>query len=278
MNDEMSCGLGWIPDLPDFRDYTMESAEVKNVFEKAKAPFKVKDLPASVDLRKWCSPVEDQGKLGSCTAQAVAALIEYYQKRAHGEYLDASRIFLYKVTRKLYGLSGDTGAYIRGTIKALRIFGVCPEEYWKYDIQNFDSEPTPFCYAFAQAYNAIVYFRLDTASTETGVILDRLKSQLASGLPAAFGFTVYTSIYDEKVRKTGNIPYPEKGDKVVGGHAVAAVGYDDKKKLIRIRNSWGASWGDKGYGTLPYSYVENGLARDFWVLTSAEYVSLLGIK
>ncbi len=270
-------GLGWIPDLPDFRDYTPDSAEVKQMFREARVPLKTR-APSSVDLRQWCAPVDDQGKLGSCTSHAVIGLVEYLQNRTKGEYLHASRRFLYKVTRKLYGLTGDTGAYIRGTMKALRIFGVCPEQYWQYDVPSFDAEPSAFCYAFAQAYQALVYYRLDEVGTQQSITLQKIKQQLASGLPVAFGFTVYSSIYDQNVAKTGDIPYPERGDKVVGGHAIAAVGYDDKRMVIRIRNSWGRDWGDKGYGTLPYAYVENGLARDFWVLASVEYVSLLEMK
>lgn len=265
-------GLGWLPDIPDVRDFTPEDAEIRKIF---KSPLKSKKLPESIDLRESCSPIEDQGSLGSCTSQAVLGLVEYLEKKTKGEYLDASRRFLYKVTRKLYGLTGDTGAFIRGTIRALRIFGACPEKYWPYEISHFDEEPSSFCYAFAQAYQAIKYFRLAKADPKN--LLDELKLYLSNGLPFAFGFTVYDSIYDEKVEKTGDIPFPAKGDRVASGHAIMAVGYNDKKKALLIRNSWGTSWGDKGYGTLPYDYILKGVSDDFWVITSLEYVSLLGI-
>ena len=266
-------GMGWLPDIPDFRDYSLETNEVKQMF---KAPGKKADgPPPSVDLRQYCPPVEDQGSIGSCTANAVVGLLEYFESRAKGEYLDASRRFLYKVTRKLYRFEGDSGAYIRGTMRALRIFGTCPEEFWPYNEPGYDDEPPAFCYAFAQAYQALKYYRIWDAHPQT--LLSQLKSSLAKGLPFAFGFTVYSSIWNPWVRTTGDIPFPQPGERVDGGHAIMAVGYDDARSRFIIRNSWGTSWGQQGYGSLPYQYVERGIADDFWVLTSAEYVSLMGI-
>jgi len=266
-------GTGWLPDIPDFRDFTIQSEEVKKMFRGG--PLKAAGLPPSVDLRQYCSPIEDQGPIGSCTAQAVVGLVEYFERRAVGEYLDASRRFLYKVTRKLYRLDGDTGAYVRGTMKALRIFGVCPEEFWPYDTGKYDEEPPAFCYAFAQAYQAVKYYRIWDSSPAK--VLEQLKASLSSGLPFAFGFSVYSSIWDPTVQRTGDIPFPHQGDKLDGGHAVMAVGYEDDKGRFLIRNSWGTGWGQQGYGTLPYEYVEKGIADDFWVLATAEYVSLLGL-
>src|SRR3990170_1980639 len=108
-------GMGWIPDYPDIRDYTEETEEVKSVLGAA-GVAKGKGPPASVDLREWCSPVEDQGGLGSCTAHAGAGVIEYYERKAFGTHIDASRLFLYKATRNLMKVKGDTGAYLRTTM------------------------------------------------------------------------------------------------------------------------------------------------------------------
>ncbi|MFB3922928.1 MAG: C1 family peptidase [Terriglobia bacterium] len=273
-NASIRFGTGWLPDIPDFRDYTPQSKEVKQLFKAVGK--KGETTPDSVDLRQYCSPVEDQGQLGSCTANAVVGLIEYFERRAKGEYLDASRRFLYKVTRKLYHFTGDSGAYIRGTIRALRIFGTCPEEYWPYDVAKYDDEPPAFCYAFAQAYQAVTYYRIWDANPQN--LLTQLKGSLAKGLPFAFGFTVYSSIWNPSVQKTGDIPFPQPGERVDGGHAIMAVGYDDSRSRFIIRNSWGPGWGQQGYGSLPYDYMLRGIADDFWVLTSAEYVSLMGIK
>jgi C1A family cysteine protease len=163
-------------------------------------------------------------------------------------------------------------------MKAMVLFGVPPEAYWEYDLPKFDAEPPAFCYAFAQSYQALKYYRLDPPGQNTTKTLDALKENLAAGLPTMFGFTVYSSIPSLGDGK-GEIPFPKPGDRTEGGHAVAAVGYDDKKKIgketgaLLIRNSWGTDWGDEGYGWLPYSYVTAGLAVDFWSLIEAEFVN-----
>ncbi len=270
-------GMGWERDLPDFRDFTVQSPDVKAVRSKLKQlPKTAKAAAASVDLRQWCSPIEDQGNLGSCTANAGAGLLEYFQRRAYGKHLDASRLFLYKVTRNLLGWTGDQGAYLRTTMKAMALFGLPPENYWPYEVAQFDVEPPAFCYAFAQSYQALKYYRLDPAGQAPAKTLGVLKENLAGGLPAMFGFTVYSSIPPVGDGK-GEIPFPQPGDSVEGGHAVVAVGYDDAKKIARdtgallIRNSWGTEWGMAGYGWLPYSYVEAGLAVDFWSLIESKF-------
>jgi C1A family cysteine protease len=270
--------MGWRPDLPDFRDLYPESEPIKKVLAKSH-PLKAvaKALPASVNLRAWCSPIEDQGDLGSCTANAGVALFEYFERRAFAKHLDASRLFLYKVTRNLMGEKGDTGAQLRDTMKAMVLFGVPPEKYWPYKISRYEEEPTPFCYAFAQSYQAVKYYRLDPPGIAPTKTLSEIKKSLAAQLPVMFGFSVYTSMPGGGDGK-GEIPYPGPGDKLEGGHAVVAVGYEDGKKIgkdkgaLLIRNSWGAEWGETGYGWLPYNYVESGLADDFWTLVKAEYV------
>jgi len=209
-------------------------------------------------------------------------LLEYYERRAFGRHIDASRLFLYKATRNLLHWTGDTGAFLRSTMGAMVLFGCPPEEYWPYVISEFDKEPTSFCYAFAQNYQAIRYFRLDPPETAKKILLDRIKMLLQYGLPSIFGFTVFNSI--GQAGSDGEIPYPAPGEKIRGGHAIVAVGYDDAKRIknpgngnetmgaFLIRNSWGASWGDGGYGWLPYEYVLQGLAVDWWTLMKNEWV------
>ncbi len=245
-----------------------------------KAPAK---LPATVDLRGYFSPVENQGALGACTAHAGVGVLEYYERRAYGRHLDASRLFLYKVTRELLGWTGDTGAFLRSTMGAMALFGVPPEKYWPYVAAKFDDEPTSFLYSLGQSFQALTYFRLDPPGTARPALLDRIKSYTAAGLPAMFGFTVYSSY--TQAAATGAFPLPGPGEKVVGGHAIAVAGYDDKKVVanqpsgpkttgaLLIRNSWGTGWGEHGYGWLPYDYVLRGLASDWWVLTKLEYVN-----
>jgi C1A family cysteine protease len=290
-------GMGWLRDYPDFRDYTAEQDEVaaslkllgqkdsvKAMLAKVGVAKPAKlSLPASVDLRAWCSPIENQGSLGSCTANAGVGIVEYFERRAFGKHIDASRLFLYKATRSMLHWTGDTGAFLRSTMGALALFGVPPEEYWPYVVVDFDKEPSAFCYAFAQNYQAISYYRLDPPGTPKDVLLNQIKTNLAAGLPSMFGFTVYSSY--TQVAATGKIPYPTPGEEIVGGHAIVAVGYDDTMKIkntnpkalettgaLLIRNSWGTGWGSNGYGWLPYDYVLKELAVDWWSLLKNEWI------
>ena len=218
--------MGWLPDYPDIRDYTEQREEIKWILG-AKGPLKARSLPASIDLREWCSPVEDQGQIGSCTAHAGVGMIEYYERKSFRRHLDASRLFLYKATRNLMNMKGDTGAYLRSTMGAMVLFGVPPETYWPYDDEEdkFDKEPPAFCYAFAQNYQTLKYFRHDPPGTKAEEVLKKAKGYLAPGHPAMFGFTVYNSI--EQADTTGKIPFPSPKEKIEGGHAVMAVGYDN---------------------------------------------------
>jgi C1A family cysteine protease len=272
-------GLGWIPDHPDMRDLTLDDSTLIKQLRDNKslmAKGNKAKLPARVDNRAYCSNIEDQGNLGSCTANAVVGLMEYMMRRANNEYVDGSRLFIYKVTRKLLGWTGDTGAYLRSTIKSVAAFGMPPEQYFPYDVTRFEDEPDAFQYAFAVNYKAIKYARLDPSGKDANNTLENVKSALAAGYGVVFGFSVYSSISNAP-----DIPYPQRGDKQDGGHAVMIVGYDDAHKVggktvpsLIIRNSWGLNWGDKGYGYLPYDYVLNGLAEDFWTVFKTEWLSL----
>ncbi|MEO0085199.1 MAG: C1 family peptidase [candidate division WOR-3 bacterium] len=277
---------GWLRDFPDFRDLTPASPEIKPALAKAVSRSAGKEKAGEdgkVDLRQWCSPIEDQGDLGSCTAHAGVGMVEFHERKRNGKHMDASRLFLYKVTRQMAGLQGDSGAFLRTTMGALVLFGTPPEMYWPYNVADFDKDPPAFCFAYAQNYQALKYYRLDPPGTPTDRILEQVKQHLASELPLMFGFTVFSSI--SEAQKTGKIPFPTRGDRFSGGHAVMAVGYDDKLVIkpanpqgqtttgaLLIRNSWGSGWGDGGYGWLPYQYVLDGLASDWWALIEREYV------
>jgi Cysteine protease len=294
-------GKGWLHDLPDYRDFTPNTDEltpkqanmgagesVNEILSRVNkgAPKGAKTREAAketkTDLRAWCSPIEDQGTLGSCTAHAGVGLYEYFERRAFGRYIDASRLFLYKATRNLLGWTGDDGAYLRTTMAAIALFGVPPEKYWPYNENDFNEEPSAFLYSYAQNYQALLYYRLDGVGTTKPNLLEKVKDHLRNGLPLIFGFTCYSSL---DLADDGRIPFPDNNESVIGGHAVMAVGFDDDKKIVNpgnkkivtqgallIRNSWGEAWGEKGYGWLPYEYVLKGIASDWWSMTKAEWV------
>jgi C1A family cysteine protease len=240
-------------------------------------------LAPTVDLRPYFSPIENQGQLGSCTANAAVSLVEYFEKRAFGTFLDASRLFVYKTSRDLLGWKGDTGSYLRTTMGALVLFGTPPERYWPYDgapaAQNthFDVEPSAFCYAFANNYQAIRYLRLDTAGTTPQQLLVNIKTFLAAGFPSMFGFPVYREFMFPNSQ--GQAAFPTAHSTYYGGHAISAAGYDDNmmigndKGALLIRNSWGTSWGLNGYAWLSYRYVTEGLAVDWWTLIQEKWVN-----
>jgi len=294
-------GTGWLAPQPDLRDYTPLSKQVTNFNKKLGLPSlsslkqvrseATKSLLQSksgtagqIDLREWCSPIENQLELGACTAHAAAGIVEYFEKRAFGKHIDASRLFLYKTTRNLMQVSGDTGAWLRETMGALVLCGVPDEKYWPYKIKNFDNEPSGFVYALAENYSTVKFFCHDSQGSDTPApeVLTSVKSYLSAGVPAMFGFWGFQSFEDSD--QPGDIPYPCKGENALWGHAVMAVGYDDDRKItnlkcktetkgaLLIRNSWGKGWGDNGYGWLPYEYVLNGLALDFWSVLDMKWI------
>ncbi|AKB27824.1 Cysteine protease [Methanosarcina siciliae T4/M] len=293
-----SFGTGWLPPLPSLKDYTEESAQIPEMAEKLGIPTsrketKTLELPVSIDLRNWCSPIEDQMDLGSCTAHAGVGVIEYFERRAFGKYIDGSRLFVYKTTRNLMGVKGDTGAWLRNTMGALALCGVPPEKYFPYTNRKtpgpdgeptFDDEPSSFVYSLADNFEALNYFCHDPQGMNLppeDVILS-VKKYLAAGIPSMFGFYGFPSFKDTDVK--GGIPFPGPDERSIWGHAVVAVGYDENMKIrntlsnkettgaFLIRNSWGTAWGDEGYGWLPYEYALNKFALDFWSLISMKWV------
>ena len=236
--------FGWLHEFPDYRDISYKGVTIK--------------LPKSVDLTENCSPVENQGSLGSCTANALAGVLEYNEKK-DSTFIDMSRLFIYYNERALEGtVNSDSGAMIRDGIKTLAKLGVCDEKLWPYVISKFAEKPSKKCYKEALERRIISYATMDT--------LQEIKTCLADGFPIAFGFTVYESFMSEKVAKTGIASLPEPGEGCCGGHAVVCVGYDDATQMIKVRNSWGKEWGLNGYFYLPYVYTEKSLSDDYWTV------------
>jgi len=250
-------GFGWQPDLPDVRDYLY--AKYLGWCGRHKR------TKADVDLRPGCAPVYDQGSLGSCTANAVGAMFQFVDKKMDSDNFVPSRLFTYYNSREMIGtISYDSGAYIRDAIKSVNKHGACPESLWPYVIKDFTKKPAASCYTEALEHQTIKYMRVGRSLSEMQVCL-------TEGYPFVYGFTVYESFMSHVVKETGMVPMPQKGEKVIGGHAVMAVGYNKKKKMMLVRNSWGKGWGLDGHFWMPFDYFTNdGLSDDFWTIRTVE--------
>lgn len=255
---------GWRPQIPDIRDLRFTP------------PAPVITLPAFVDLRPKMPPVYDQGDLGSCTANMGAALLEFIMMKEGLLNFVPSRLFIYYNERVIGNdVDTDAGAECRDALTVLRSQGACPETEWPYDVAQFATKPSDQCYADAKKTIATAYMAVDAN-------LAAIKGALAAGYPVGFGFTVYDSFENESVSLTGIMPMPATTENVLGGHAVVRVGYYDNSMLPVtlpngavlnphpsggywiVRNSWSASWGDKGYFYAPYGI--DSFSSDFWIL------------
>jgi C1A family cysteine protease len=244
---------GWLPDLPDYRDYLYSAI----------AP-RLATLPKQVDLRSKCSPVENQGALGSCTANALIGAVEFLERKDGVPFVDLSRLFVYYNERVIEGsVREDSGAFLRDGIKSLAKQGVCPEKQWPYRLAAFARKPARVCYTAARKHQITSYHRITTT--------DEMRICLADGFPFVFGFTVYSAFESDAVAQSGVLNMPAKAEQVVGGHAVLAVGYDDTAQRFFARNSWGTDWGRQGYFTIPYAYLaDRNLSDDFWTIRASE--------
>jgi len=205
--------------------------------------------------------VYDQSSLGSCTAQAIAAAIEFDRKKQGLPDFIPSRLFVYYNERVMeHTVYSDAGAQIRDGIKSVAKIGVCSENEWPYDIAQFATRPPAQCYTDALKDRALFYQRVQRDLTQ-------MKACLASGNVFVFGFSVYSSFESQDVAGRGIVPMPLPNEQLLGGHAVVAVGFDDAKQRFTCRNSWSDQWGIKGYFEMPYAYLMNSqLSSDFWVI------------
>jgi C1A family cysteine protease len=243
---------GWIRDIPDQRDYRY-----------VPPPALARALPPRVDLRDGFPACYNQGQLGSCTANAIAGALQFLEtKEGAAAPVMPSRLFVYYNERALEGSVGsDSGAQIRDGIKTVVKRGFCSEELWPYDIRKFADKPPERCYRAALKDRVSQYLRLDHT------VLVQLLTCLASGFPFVFGFSVYESFESPRVASTGVVQMPRMGERVLGGHAVVACGYDMKASRFTVRNSWGGRWGIGGYFTMPFDYLTNSsLSADFWTI------------
>ena len=241
---------GWKKQQPDHRDFLFPiDTTVK--------------LPSTVNMISQCPPIWDQGQLGSCVSNSVAAAIEFDIKKQKEVDFMPSRLFIYYNGRFVEGtVSQDSGLSVRDGIKVVNTYGVCTEVLFPYNIKNFTKKPSTSCYTQALLHKSVKYQAINQDLTS-------LQTVLASGYPIVFGASIYTSFESDNVTKTGIVPMPGKNEQLLGGHCLLIVGYINSNKRFIIRNSWGISCGDKGYYYMPYDYILNpNLSSDFWVITT----------
>ena len=238
----------WTRDRVDNRDYSY--------------PLSNKLQNNIVDLRSFCTPIEDQGNLGSCTGQAIASAIELLNNR-NKAYRDISRLFIYYYERLLMNtINIDSGAFIRDGIKVCYRYGAALESLWPYDIKKFKLRPAQNAIIDAQRRKITRYERV---GDHAGCL-----DAITNGFPVIIGFDVYSSFESLEVIQKGIMTYPNvRRERKLGGHAVLLVGYDKLKQVYIARNSWGANWGDRGYFYMPFQVIQNNtMSGDFWVIKS----------
>lgn len=243
---------GWLKQPPDERDYQLYAY---------RPDLLAVDLPASVDLRGANQPpIQNQGSLGSCVAWACVRAYRYAQRKTGLPDFDGSELFTYYGARVLGGfpVNQDTGSYLRDGIKTLAQNGNAAEATWPYNVSKFAEQPTVEAYGNAQLHQATRY--LAVPNMEPSV-----KQVLASGYPVVFGIPIYQNF----PMQNGVETIPEPQGQVIGGHAMAVVGYDDTRRAYLLANSWSDGWGVSGFAWMSYSYFTSQ-ATDLWMIETVE--------
>lgn len=213
-----------------------------------------------LDLRPWCSPIEDQGRLGSCVGNGVVGALEFLQVRNGKPYTDLSRLFVYYNARLMVQEQDkDEGAYIRLAMGTLSSLGTCSEQKWPYDVAQVFIRPSWGSYREAFPNKIDSYYSIG-GSGQTRI--EFVKRALQAQHVVVFGMTVDQNYMSYA---GGIVAVPNGVRQNSGGHCQVICGYDDNTKCWLVRNSWGTSWGMKGYAWVPFDYLDASDANDLWV-------------
>ncbi|MFI6763099.1 C1 family peptidase [Micromonospora sp. NPDC050417] len=241
-------------------------------------PWPAEPLDASghVALDDWFPPVINQGTVPLCTAAVVTALAAYFARRARQTIVRPSVLFNYRMARRLMGSPDRRGAHIDSSIVAWQRFGMPDEAAWPWTASSVDADPPADLAASAGCSSDVTSWRIRREEVVPSVYLDVLRAAIVAGLPVACEFPLYVSQF--AAFETGVIPLPKEDERSLGRHIALLVGLDDARRHFRVRNSWGTEWGDRGYGTLPYAYVEQGLAGDSWLVAEDSWTISAGSR
>jgi C1A family cysteine protease len=204
--------------------------------------------PETASLVSRCPTPYDQGTLGSCTANAIAAAIDLVKT---DKSFKPSRLFIYQNESLVeHSKLVDHGADDMDGLVYISKKGVCSETTWPYNTKKFKVKPPKMAYNEAKKHicSGIISIPKDAN------FINNIKAQIAKGYPVLVGLTLFNSVEVPAVAKTGIISMPLASEKVIGGHEMLAVAYDST--TITCLNSWGQDWGDKGFAHFPIAYVD----------------------
>lgn len=259
---------GYLRDLPDNRDQSFESS----------SPARAGVPPPESDVlgRSFDISIEQQAE--SCVGFAItnclyAAWRHQGAKSAADEGLNlASPLFIWWASRQSHGAQDvNQGTYIRNAIKSLSQLGFCPNEKWDSmygkDSWEFATKPSrkAFRAAMDQQLTTLEYYRVTGLGNSR---VESWKQALSQGHPIIAGIPVTREF--QAHRGHGLIQSPPTDAKMVGGHALAFLDYDEDG--VKGPNTWGRGWGDNGWFHISWQYITEW-AMDQWAFRVPQYFS-----
>lgn len=248
----MNRAYSWRPSPLDPRNVVTEVSDQAIAAAPAEFDPTGKFLPPPAGVTSIPSVV-DQLQIGSCTANAFRTALQRALMAAGISPSEVSRLHIYGGERSIEGtFPSDSGAIGHDAFKFARRQGVAYETYWPYgDGSTFAVQAD---YQHAQNAEA-KYFIAQYSHPHPDA--DTFKAVLSGGKYICFGFTVYNAFESAEVASSGVVPLPVRGEKILGGHEVVAVGYLilDGKLYFICQNSWGTGWGKSGFFLMPAEYL-----------------------